>query len=93
MLESICKTDENGDKTWYLNGVLHRTDGPAMEFTSGHKSWWLNGFRHRTDGPAMEFASGYKSWYLNGILYSFDEFVIEMNWTIEQIAIWKLQYV
>jgi hypothetical protein len=23
--------DEDGDKEWYLNGELHRVDGPACE--------------------------------------------------------------
>ena len=25
-----CKTDPNGNKRWYLNGKLHREDGPAV---------------------------------------------------------------
>ena len=33
----------NGDKVWYLNGQLHRADGPAIEFTNGGKHWYLNG--------------------------------------------------
>ena len=32
----------NGDKSWYLNGKLHREDGPAIEYADGHKSWYLN---------------------------------------------------
>ncbi len=27
---------------WYW-GVLHRVDGPAIEWASGSKEWWLNG--------------------------------------------------
>ena len=26
----------------YLNGKLHREDGPAMEWANGSKSWFLN---------------------------------------------------
>jgi hypothetical protein len=33
----------NGSKYWYLNGKLHREDGPAIEHSSGNKFWWLNG--------------------------------------------------
>ena len=33
----------NGHKDWYLNGKLHRIDGPAREFTDGYKEWWVNG--------------------------------------------------
>ena len=39
----ICETDGNGDKYWYLNGNLHRTDGPALELINGDKHWYLNG--------------------------------------------------
>ncbi len=61
-----CKVFPDGSKHWWLNGKLHRTDGPAIEYTNGSKSWWLNGKYHRTDGPAIERADGSKSWYLNG---------------------------
>ena len=31
-----------GDKYWFLNGRLHRENGPACEFSNGYKTWWLN---------------------------------------------------
>ena len=37
-----CKTNPNGNKYWYLNGKLHREDGPAYEHTNGDKLWYLN---------------------------------------------------
>jgi len=40
--EPICKTDAHGNKYWYLNGKLHRTDGPAVERINGTKRWYLN---------------------------------------------------
>ena len=64
--EPICKTDAHGNKYWYLNGKLHRTDGPAIELVNGSKIWYLNGERHRTDGPAIEWIDGTKLWWLNG---------------------------
>jgi len=57
--------DASGDKHWYLNDKLHRTDGPAVVGAHGAKCWYLNGKRHRTDGPAVVYASGAKHWYLN----------------------------
>lgn len=33
----------NGNKSWRLNGELHREDGPAIEWKSGTKSWYLDG--------------------------------------------------
>ncbi len=56
----------NGDKLWYLNGSLHREDGPAKESADGTKWWYLNGKCHREDGPAIEHPSGSKYWFLNG---------------------------
>lgn len=31
---------------WYLNGLLHREDGPAVEWSNGVTDWWLNGNRY-----------------------------------------------
>jgi len=62
---------------WYLNGVPHREDGPAVEYANGTKSWWLNGELHREDGPAIERADGYKAWYLNGVNMTEEQFLKE----------------
>ena len=43
MKEYIVKIDDYGTKKWYLNGKLHREDGPAVERSNGTKEWWLNG--------------------------------------------------
>jgi hypothetical protein len=61
-----CKTYPNGTKRWYLNGHLHREDGPAIEHDNGDKWWYLNGHLHGEDGPAIEHDNGDKFWYLNG---------------------------
>jgi len=45
-------------RAWYLNGKLHREDGPAVEWADGHREWWLNGELHREDGSAIEWANG-----------------------------------
>ena len=34
---------DDGTKLWYLNGKLHREDGPAAERPDGTKAWYLNG--------------------------------------------------
>jgi len=64
--EYTVKVCDNGTKSWYFNGKLHREDGPAIEYSNGTKSWYLNGKRHREDGPAREWADGNKFWYFNG---------------------------
>ena len=55
-------------------GQLHRTDGPAVEYSDGDKFWYINGKRHREDGPAIEYSDGHKSWYLNDINYTEDQY-------------------
>ena len=59
------KVSDKGTKSWYLDGKLHCTDGPAIEGAYGTKEWYLDGKLHRVDGPAIECADGTKLWYLN----------------------------
>ena len=70
--------DKDGSKVWYLNGKLHREDGPACEYADGGKHWYLNGKAHREDGPAVEHANGDKARCLNGEYYTEDEHKTEM---------------
>jgi hypothetical protein len=51
---------------YYLNGKLHRINGPAYESIDGTKIWYQNGKRHRIDGPAIEYSDGYKEWWFKG---------------------------
>jgi hypothetical protein len=72
--------NEFGSKYYYKDKemtILHREDGPAIEYTDGYKSWYLNGNLHREDGPAIEWSSGGKSWYLNGNLHREDGPAVE----------------
>lgn len=55
-----------GTKYWYFNGILHREDGPAVEWLNGDKEWYINGYRHRVDGPAKEWSYGKKEYWYNG---------------------------
>ena len=43
MIKYTVAVESNGSKSWWLNGKLHREDGPAVECANGDKSWWLNG--------------------------------------------------
>ena len=39
--------NEYGDKLYYNNAnQLHRTDGPAIEWSDGEEGWWLKGVRY-----------------------------------------------
>ena len=45
MKPQYIEIDEDGDKFYYSDRemiILHREDGPAMEYRSGYKSWFLN---------------------------------------------------
>jgi len=64
------KTDEDGNVFYYKDAamtILHREDGPAIEYKCGDKLWYQNDKVHREDGPAIEYASGTKEWWLNDI--------------------------
>ena len=50
--------------------MLHRLDGPAIEFSNGNKRWYQNDCLHRLDGPAIEWSDGTREWYINGDRYS-----------------------
>lgn len=76
--ESTMTADSNGNKFWKNeNGLLHRTDGPAIEYANGTKVWGINGLLHRTDGPAVEYSDGTKKWWLNNKLHRTDGPAIE----------------
>ena len=61
------------DRTeWYHNGLLHRLNGPAIEYANGNKYWYHNGLLHREDGPASEWNDGCKEWYQNGLKHRVD---------------------
>ena len=77
MIEYTVTVDGYGTHFWYLNGQLHREDGPAVEYTNGTRYWFLNGQRHRKDGPAIEYANGAREWFLNGQRHRLDGPAVE----------------
>jgi len=70
MIKIYSKQFENRIE-WYKEGtsILHREDGPAVEYSDGRKYWYQHGKLHRLDGPAAEYISGIKNYYLNNKLY------------------------
>jgi hypothetical protein len=65
-MKPTLKTYQDGTQYWYLNGELHREDGPAIIRPDGTQRWYLNGKCHREDGPAIIRQNGTKEWYING---------------------------
>ena len=73
MSQPEMKNWPNGAKEWFLNDVLHREDGPAIETPDGEKLWYLHGNLHREDGPAIEWPNGTKFWYLNDVKVTWEQ--------------------
>jgi len=71
-------TWEDGSYQWYLNGLMHRENGPAAE-SQGNKYWYDQGKRHRIDGPAVEFSNGIKEWWIDGEQLTEKDFLEYLN--------------
>jgi type II secretory pathway component PulJ len=65
----VRRVDSLGNQRWLLNGLCHRTDGPAVIAADGSQKWYQNGLCHRTDGPAVIWADRTQWWYQNGLLH------------------------
>jgi len=74
-LTTVVKDD--GTQSWYINGKLHREDGPAIIWgnctqdgnlrpIAGRHDWYKEGKLHRDNGPAIIWADGSQYWYKNG---------------------------
>jgi hypothetical protein len=66
MTKPYMITLSNGGRAWYINGQLHREDGPAIERPDGTRAWFAHGQLHRSDSPAVEYPDGTCEWYING---------------------------
>lgn len=78
--------DDFGTTRWYKDAkckVLHRENGPAIEYTTGDKFWYKNGDLHRTDGPAIEYADDTQRWYINGYPMTEAEFLAATQPVVE----------
>jgi hypothetical protein len=62
----------NGDQEWTVDGLFHRTDGPAFIDGNGTQAWYINGRCHRTDGPAIIRVNGAQEWWINGERHRLD---------------------
>ena len=73
---SVYANTDNYGKFYYKDKkktILHREDGPAIEYSNGAKIWYQNHKLHRMDGPAAEYVSGNKGWFVNDVfIFSVD---------------------
>ena len=51
----------DGEKVWYQNDKLHRTDGPAREDRFKYKEYWLN-------GEQINFSGTDEEWIIKNLL-------------------------
>lgn len=58
--------------------LLHRSDGPAVEWSDGKKEWWVKGKLHRLEGPAVIESDDTKEWWVKGKRHRLDGPAIEM---------------
>ena len=68
-MNEYIKIDKYG-KYYYKDKerkILHREDGPAVEYANDEARWYINGKRHRMDGPAVVWSGGRNKWYINGV--------------------------
>lgn len=50
----------DGSEFWYHNGLMHRENGPAVEYTDGTKYWYLEGrcmTKEDWDGALKQFVT------------------------------------
>ena len=59
-------TTPGGDVKYYLNGLLHRIDGPAVITRDGTRMWYLFGKLDCPNGPAILYPNGTGRWYIDG---------------------------
>jgi hypothetical protein len=65
-MRPYIETYDDGSQMWFLNGKIHREDGPAIIGSDGCQLWYLNDKCHREDGPAVIHPDGRQEWWLNG---------------------------
>lgn len=73
---------------WYLNGKIHRDDGPAIIHHTGSKFWWVNGKCHKLSGPASVWSGGTTVYYIHGVIHTQEEFYnnhLVVNFMVENI--------
>jgi len=61
----------DGTKRWSLiqTGMIHRADGPAIEWADGEKWWIYKGKMNRLGGPAIERVNGRIEWWVEDKLH------------------------
>ena len=81
--EQFIHIDKKGTKRYYSDRgmtILHREDGPAVEWFEGSKYWYINGKRHREE----EFNAR-----MNPVELTLEEIADKFEVSVDQIKIRK----
>jgi hypothetical protein len=69
----------DGTRKWIKDGLLHRVDGPAIEWGfNGRREWYHKNKLHRLDGPALEWPGVLSKWFMHGELHRQDGPAVEL---------------
>jgi hypothetical protein len=72
---------DDGDTLHYVNGLLHRSNGPAVKTKDGYELWFCHGRLHRNNGPAYIGPEGMKEYWLGGEKVSKCQFIeMQAEW-------------
>lgn len=63
---AFCAGGGQGCMEWFVEGIRHRADGPAVIHADGSREWWYRGELHREGGPARERIDGPNEWWRHG---------------------------
>jgi hypothetical protein len=63
---------------WRLGSLLHREDGPAIEWGDGDRSWYYYGKIHRLDGPSIETVTHFRHWHLYGERLAIEDLLLPL---------------
>ena len=90
-------TDAKGDTLYFKDSkhtILHRDNGPAVEYKDGSEAWYKDNELHRVGGPAITLLltsgnpfytmmitlhAGDKAWYQNNYLHRTDGPAVERH--------------
>lgn len=56
----------------FENKIVHRENGPAIDYGNGTGAWLIDGKMHRIGAPAAIDSFGREAWYINGELHRED---------------------
>ena len=84
--------DEAGTIKWYQCDILHREEGPAVEYLDGSKEWWLSGKLNR-----VEWSNGAKFWYKDDEFHREDGPAIvysnnEKEWYLNDVKLTEAEF-